>query len=104
MTTADELFMREALVEAVRAQKTHEVPVGAILVIDGLVVARAHTETARRGCPNNENVYESRLAASPRSDEPNRNTRASAVEHGNGVAFRQCETGAHSGCVANPRA
>ena len=51
MTTADELFMREALVEAVRAQKTNEVPVGAILVVDGLVIARAHNAPISAGDP-----------------------------------------------------
>jgi tRNA(adenine34) deaminase len=42
MTSADELFMREAFVEATRAQEAGEVPVGAVIVIDGSVVARAH--------------------------------------------------------------
>jgi tRNA(adenine34) deaminase len=51
MTTADELFMREALIEAVRAQETGEVPVGAILVVDGLVVARAHNAPISSGDP-----------------------------------------------------
>lgn len=51
MTSADELFMREALVEAVRAEKAGEVPVGAVIVIDGSVVARAHNAPISSGDP-----------------------------------------------------
>ena len=36
-----ETFMREALTEAARAATAGEVPVGAVLVLDGLVLARA---------------------------------------------------------------
>ena len=44
MTTSrlDESFMREALVEARRGAASGEVPVGAIVVLDGEIVARAH--------------------------------------------------------------
>jgi tRNA(adenine34) deaminase len=45
---ADELWMEEALREAVRAQAVGEVPVGAVIVCDGRVIAR--------GC--NRNVTE----------------------------------------------
>lgn len=38
----DELFMRRALLEAKKAYLKGEVPVGAIIVADGQVVARAH--------------------------------------------------------------
>ena len=38
----DEAFMREALDEARRGGAAGEVPVGALVVIDGAVVARAH--------------------------------------------------------------
>jgi tRNA(adenine34) deaminase len=38
----DESFMREALVEARRGAASGEVPVGAIVVLDGEIVARAH--------------------------------------------------------------
>jgi tRNA(adenine34) deaminase len=41
-TTADEGFMREALAEAALAEAKGEVPVGAVVVIDGEIVARAH--------------------------------------------------------------
>jgi tRNA(adenine34) deaminase len=37
--------MDEALVEAVRARDTGEVPVGAVVVVSGEVVARGHNET-----------------------------------------------------------
>jgi tRNA(adenine34) deaminase len=39
-TTADELWMEEALREAVRAQSLGEVPVGAIVVVQGRIVGR----------------------------------------------------------------
>jgi tRNA(adenine34) deaminase len=38
----DEAFMREALAEARRGLATAEVPIGAVVVIEGAVVARAH--------------------------------------------------------------
>ena len=39
-----EKFMRQALVEAEKAFKKEEVPVGAVAVVDGKVVARAHNQ------------------------------------------------------------
>ena len=44
MTTGelDEQWMREALLEADRAEARGEVPVGAVLVRDGLIVGRGH--------------------------------------------------------------
>lgn len=46
----DEKFMLEALKEAARAAGEGEVPVGAVVVKDGQIIARAHNkvETARR--------------------------------------------------------
>jgi tRNA(adenine34) deaminase len=41
---ADQQFMREALKEAQKAYATGEVPVGAVLVIDGQIIARAHNQ------------------------------------------------------------
>ena len=38
---ADERFMREAMAEARLAEQAGEVPVGAVLVHDGEVIARA---------------------------------------------------------------
>ncbi len=42
MSRADETFMREALAEAQRALDAGEVPVGAVVVRDGVVVGRGH--------------------------------------------------------------
>ncbi|MBX6380784.1 tRNA(adenine34) deaminase [Thermoflavifilum aggregans] len=41
---ADQQFMREALKEAQKAYEAGEVPVGAVLVIDGQIIARAHNQ------------------------------------------------------------
>jgi len=40
----DEAFMREALKEAEVAESEGEVPVGAVVVMDGRIVARAHNQ------------------------------------------------------------
>ena len=37
-----EFFMREALKEAKKAYKKEEIPVGAVIVKDGEIIARAH--------------------------------------------------------------
>jgi len=44
---SDEYFMREALKEAQRAFDNDEVPVGAIVVCDNKIIARAHNLTER---------------------------------------------------------
>lgn len=46
---SDEQFMREALTEAERARSRGEVPVGAVAVLDGVIIGRGHNlrETAR---------------------------------------------------------
>lgn len=41
----DEYFMKKALVEAVAAFESGEIPVGAIVVIDNKVIARSHNLT-----------------------------------------------------------
>ena len=38
----DERFMREALAEAAKAASKGEVPVGAVIVFQGDIIARAH--------------------------------------------------------------
>lgn len=43
----DEYFMREALKEAQRAFEAREIPVGAVVVCEGRVVARGHNDTER---------------------------------------------------------
>jgi tRNA(adenine34) deaminase len=41
----DEFFMREALRQAQKAYAKNEVPVGAVIVRDGKIIARAHNQT-----------------------------------------------------------
>ena len=48
--TADERFMRLAIREAVKGGAADEVPVGAVVVKDGKVIARAHNEKEKRNC------------------------------------------------------
>jgi len=47
----DERWMRLALKEAIKAENEGEVPVGAILVKDGLVIARAHNQPISKNDP-----------------------------------------------------
>lgn len=47
----DERWMQEALLEARQALLTDEVPVGAVVVKDGSVVARAHNLSHRKNDP-----------------------------------------------------
>lgn len=47
LPTSDEHFMREALKEAKRAFDADEVPVGAVIVCDNKIIARAHNLTER---------------------------------------------------------
>jgi tRNA(adenine34) deaminase len=44
---SDEYFMREALREAGKAADEGEIPVGAIIVAGGSIIARAHNQTER---------------------------------------------------------
>ena len=41
----DNYFMNQALVEAQKAYEAEEVPVGAVVVIDNKIIARAHNLT-----------------------------------------------------------
>ena len=47
---SDEIFMREALAQAALAEEAGEVPVGAVVVLDGQIIARGfnHPITAHR--------------------------------------------------------
>ncbi len=45
MQSLDEVFMQEALLEAKKAFAEKEVPVGAVAVFEGKVIARAHNRT-----------------------------------------------------------
>jgi len=51
MTSKDEFFMRLALKEAETAFSENEVPVGAVLVLDGKVVASAHNRRESENDP-----------------------------------------------------
>jgi|SRR3989338_1564628 len=44
MSKIDEIYMSEALKEAVEAFEKDEVPVGAVIVHDGRIIARAHNQ------------------------------------------------------------
>ncbi len=46
-TNEDELYMRQALREARAAEAEGEVPIGAVVVMGGTVIARAHNQTER---------------------------------------------------------
>ena len=48
ITEIDEKFMREALAEARAAAAVGEVPIGAVVVRDGEIVARAHNRRDAR--------------------------------------------------------
>lgn len=49
--SVDEQFMNAALDEAEKALKADEVPVGAVVVCDGRIIARAHNLTERLNDP-----------------------------------------------------
>jgi tRNA(adenine34) deaminase len=51
MVSSDNDYMRAALVEARLGQESGEVPVGAVVVIEGNIVARAHNEPIRLSDP-----------------------------------------------------
>lgn len=47
MILDDEYFMRQALIEAQKAFDADEVPIGAVIVADGKIIARAHNMVER---------------------------------------------------------
>ncbi len=47
----DDVFMREALVLATSAEAADEVPVGAVVVLDGQVIGRGYNSPVRRNDP-----------------------------------------------------
>jgi len=49
--TEDEKFMREALKEACRAAERGEVPVGAVIVSQGTIIARGHNQPIKKNDP-----------------------------------------------------
>ena len=50
-TPEDERYMRLALEEAQLAYESGEIPIGAVVVCDGRVIARAHNEVERLSDP-----------------------------------------------------
>lgn len=46
-TQKDEHFMRKALLEALKAKEEDEIPVGAVIVCNDRIIARAHNMTER---------------------------------------------------------
>ncbi len=48
-SSSDEFYMSEALREAVLAAKHDDVPVGAVVVSEGKIIARAHNEREKNG-------------------------------------------------------
>ena len=48
--TVDELFMKEALLLAKEAEKIDEVPIGALIVCDGEIIARAYNTREHSKC------------------------------------------------------
>lgn len=56
MNYSDEYFMQQALKEAQKAAKKDEVPVGAVVVMEGRIIARAHNgrETTHDPCAHAE--------------------------------------------------
>ena len=59
----DERFMREALAEAARAAELGEVPIGAVVVYDGQVIARAHHLREHDEDPSAHAEFSAMLAA-----------------------------------------
>jgi tRNA(adenine34) deaminase len=55
----DEVYMREAINEAKKAQEIAEVPIGAVIVLDGKIIARAHN---LRECEQNAIAHAELLA------------------------------------------
>lgn len=54
--TQDELYMKEAIKEAKKAEEKGEVPIGAVLVVNDEIIARAHNlrETEQRSIAHAE--------------------------------------------------
>ncbi|HLO12828.1 MAG TPA: tRNA adenosine(34) deaminase TadA [Pseudoneobacillus sp.] len=59
MVLTDEQYMREAIIEAKKAEEKEEVPIGAIIVLDGNIIARGHN---LRECEQNAIAHAELLA------------------------------------------
>ncbi|AGK95194.1 nucleoside deaminase [Clostridium pasteurianum] len=61
----EELYIKEALIEAERAKQIKEVPVGAIIVKDNIILARAHNlKESLKDCTAHAEILAIRRAAS----------------------------------------
>ena len=56
---SDEYFMREAINEAKKAEELNEVPIGAVIVLDGRIISRGHN---LRECEQNAIAHAELLA------------------------------------------
>ncbi|MFD2442614.1 tRNA adenosine(34) deaminase TadA [Bacillus sp. CGMCC 1.16607] len=56
---SDEVYMKEAIEEAKKAESRNEVPIGAVIVLDGKIIARAHN---LRECEQNAIAHAELLA------------------------------------------
>jgi tRNA(adenine34) deaminase len=63
-TLEDQSFMREAMKEAALAGAAGDVPVGAVIVADQVIVARGHNQREQRGDPTAHAEVEALRAAS----------------------------------------
>jgi tRNA(adenine34) deaminase len=59
MSLTDEDYMKEAILEAKKAEGKAEVPIGAVIVLDGKIIARAHN---LRECEQNAIAHAELLA------------------------------------------
>jgi tRNA(adenine34) deaminase len=65
----DDDFMAEAMVEAKKAAKMGEVPVGAVLVLDGAIIARGHNQPISQHDPTaHAEIVTMRMAAKQREN------------------------------------
>ena len=72
----DEYFMRLALREAERALEHHDVPIGAVIVQDGEVLAAARNERELRADPTAHAAQQIEIVREPgHALDPHRNAR-----------------------------
>lgn len=57
----DQKFMREAIKEAKKAYKKNEVPIGAVVVLNGKIIGRGHNQVEQK---NNVNMHAEIIAIS----------------------------------------
>ena len=70
MNTDHEKYMREALKEARRAWDEGEIPIGAVVVCEGRIIARAHNQTETLHDPTAHAEMLAMTAATPSAVTP----------------------------------